>query len=57
MVEYFCVPEMHKKERVISFDYYKYDDDFYVCVKIYLVSAYLQVANNVPVMLIQMIYE
>ena len=47
---------MHKKERVINFDYYKYDD-FYVCIKIFLVSAYLQVGNNVPVMLIQMIYQ
>jgi len=45
-----------KKERVINFDYYKYDD-FYVCIKIFLVSAYLQVGNNVPVMLIQMIYQ
>jgi hypothetical protein len=57
LVEYFCVPEMHKKERVITFDYQKYDDEFYVCVKIFLLSAYLQVGNNCPVLLIQRIYE
>jgi hypothetical protein len=43
---------------VTDIDYYKYDDYYYyVCVKIFLVSAYLQVGNNVPYMLIQTIYE
>jgi len=38
-------------------NYHKFNDNFHVCVKKFLVNAFLQVGNNVPFMLIQRIYE
>jgi len=56
LVEYLCAPEIHKKGAT-NYNYHKYDDNFHVYVKNFLVNALFQVGNNVPFMLIQRIYE